>query len=355
MIRPAERDDIPAIVDFHLRIFGMPPGTPPPPPDLDYETIFFDHPWYDSEIRSLVYEKDGEVLGFMGIVARQMDFEGRPIRAAIPTKFMVDAERGGALIAVQLLRALAAMPQEVAINDGSNDVMREVWLRAGAEILLPSSMHWVRPFRPAEGLRRRVRERGGMIGLAGRIARPGTMTADAVLRRAGWNDFSAGDGLETEPTLATGKLLPLIERESAQRVLRPVYDEATLAWQLGQLKRMGRHRELRGAIVRNRKGKEVGWYLYYHQSGGSSEVLQLVARAGHEAAVFAKLLEEAHGTGAVALRGRTDVSLLPALAQQRCTFTVGDPWSLVMTDNDELRSALQGKRAFFSRLEGEWW
>jgi len=355
MIRPAERDDIPALVDFHIRVFGMPPGTPPPPPDLDYGTIFFDHPWYDSEIRSLVYEKDGEVLGFMGIVARQMEFKGRPIRAAIPTKFMVDAERGGALIAVQLLKALAAMPQEVAINDGSNEVMREVWLRARADILFPSSMHWMRPFKPAEGLRRRVRQRGGMMGLAGRISRPATGAVDVVLRRLGWNDFSAGEGLRAESTLATAKLLPLIEQESVQRLLRPVYDEATLEWQLGQLKRMGRHRKLQGAIVRTGKGKEVGWYLYYHQPGGVSEVLQLVALSGREDAVFAKLLGEVRDRGATALRGRTDVRLLPALANQRCTFAAGDPWSLVMTDNAELRAALQGKDAFFTRLEGEWW
>jgi hypothetical protein len=355
MIRPAERGDIPAIVDFHLRVFGMPPGTPPPPPDLDYETMFFDHPWYDSEIRSLVYEKDGDLLGFMGIVARQMEFKGRPIRAAIPTKFMVDAERGGALIAVQLLKALAAMPQEVAINDGSNEVMREVWLRAGADILFPSSMHWVRPFKPAESVRRRVRQRGGVAGLAGRVARPATGAADLVLRRMGWNDFSAGEHLEADSTLATAKLLPLIERESAQRLLRPVYDEATLAWQLGQLKRMGRYRELRGAILRTKKGKEVGWYLYYHQPRGVSEVLQLVAHPGREDAVFAKLLDEARGGGATALRGRIDIRLLPALANQRCTFAAGDPWSLVMTENDELRAALQGKDAFFTRMEGEWW
>ncbi|UCG88543.1 MAG: GNAT family N-acetyltransferase [Gemmatimonadota bacterium] len=355
MIRPAERDDIPAVVDFHLRVFGMPPGDPPPPPDLDYETIFFDHPWYDSEIRSLMYEKDGEVLGFMGIVARQMEFADRPIRAAIPTKIMVDAERGGALIAVQLLKALAAMPHDVAVNDGSNDVMREVWQRAGAEILVPSSLHWVRPFRPAEHWRHRVSERDGLAGLAGRLALPATGAADMMLRYTRWNDFSAGNGLVTEPTLEAARLLPLIEREAAQRLLRPVYDEATLAWQLGQLERMGRYRELSGAIVRTKKGKDLGWYLYYHRPRGVSEVLQFVAYPGREEAVFARLLAEARERGATALGGRSDVRLLPVLANQRCDFELGHPWTLVVTRHDELRSALQGKDAFFTRMEGEWW
>jgi hypothetical protein len=355
MIRLVERDDIPAVVDFHLRVFGPPPGNPPPPPDLDYETIFFDHPWYDSEIRSLMYEKDGEVLGFMGIVARQMEYKDRLVRAAIPTKFMVDAERGGALIAIQLLKALSAMPQELAINDGSNDVMREVWLRAKAELLLASSMHWVRAFGPTEQVRRRIRDRGSITGLAGRLARPVTAAADAMLTRMGWNDFSAGEGLETDETLDSVTLLPLIEKEAAQRSLRPAYDEATLGWQLSQLERMGRHRKLRGAVVRTRKGKPVGWYLYYQLPGGTSEVLQLVAYPGREDAVLAKLLASARAGGAVAVRGRSDVRLLPALAAQRCTFSAGDPWSLVMTENQELLAALQGRDAFFSRMEGEWW
>ena len=69
----------------------------------------------------------------------------------------------------------------------------------------------------------------------------------------------------------------------------------------------------------------------------------------------AALLAEARERRAIAIRGRTDVRLLAALTNQRCVFAAGDPWSLVMTRDDEFRRALQGKDAFISRLEGEWW
>jgi hypothetical protein len=354
MIRPAERDDIPAIVEMHLRIFGPPRGASATD-DLDYETIFFDSPWYDPEIRSLMFESDGHIVGFMGIAARPMEFQGRQIRVAIPTRFMVDAEKGGALVAVQLLKTLAAGPQEAAINDGSNEVMREVWLKSGAELMVANSTQWVRSLQPAERLRRSTGARGGIAGLASRLALPFGWAADAVLDRAGWNDFSAAEGLKADSTLEAAELLPLIEKESGRCALSPTYDESTLGWQLGEMRRMARHRDLRCAIVRKKNGKPAGWYMYYHDPDDVSEVLQLVASPRQEEAVLAMLLADASERGVIAIRGRVDVRFMHVLKQQRCFFTVGQPWSLVMSKNAELRAALQGKDAFFTRLEGEWW
>jgi hypothetical protein len=354
MIRQAERDDIPAIVDMHLRIFGAPLGSSPAD-DLDYRTVFFDSPWYDPEIRSLMYESDGHIVGFMGIAARPMEFQDRRIRVAIPTRFMVDAEKGGALVAVQLLKTLAAGPQEAAINDGSNEVMREVWLKSGAELMVANSMQWVRPLQPAERFRRSISGRGGFVGLARKVAWPACRAADMVLDRTGWNDFSAAEGMQSEETMAAATLLPLIEKESGRCSLRPVYDESTISWQLGEMNRMGRHRDLCCTVVRKKNGKPAGWYMYYHDPNGVSEVLQIVASPGQEDAVLAMLLADAHKRGTIVIRGRADVRLLPALTRQRCFFTAGEPWSLVMSKNAELLAALRGKDAFFTRLEGEWW
>jgi hypothetical protein len=354
MIRHAERDDIPAIVEMHLRIFGPPRGAAHAE-DLDYKTIFFDSPWYDPEIRSLMFEKDGHMVGFMGIAARPMQFQGREIRVAIPTRFMVDAEKGGALVAVQLLKTLAAGPQEAAINDGSNEVMREVWLKSGAELMVANSMQWVRPLQPVERFRRTMSARGGAVGLASRLALPAGWVADAVMGRAGWNDFSAAEGLEADATLDASELLPLIEKESGRYALRPTYNESTLGWQLGQLKQMERHRDLCCAVMHKKNGKAVGWYMYYRDPDDVSEVLQLVASPGQEEAVLAALLADAKRRGVIAVRGRIDVRFMHVLTQQRCTFAAGQPWSLVMSKNAELRAALQGKDAFFTRLEGEWW
>lgn len=355
MIRFAEREDIASIVDLHLRIFGSPTTSPPPPADLDYETILFDHPWFDPEVRSIVWDKDGEVLGLLGVMARPMQFGDRRIRAAIPTRFMVDARSGGALVAIRLLKALAAMPIDLAVNDNSNDATRDVWLRAGAAVFVASSLRWTRPFQPLENMRRRLGQRLDAAGLAARWAKPASWACDALLHRRGWNEFSDRGGLQVDATLDPSRLLPSIRAECSRRALRPVYDDASFGWQLAQLERMGRYRQLHGAVVQDPTGRDVGWYLYYQEPGGKAHLLQLGATPRREEAVFATLLAEVYGRGAVALTGRADLRFLGALANERCGMVPGSPWSLILTADKALASALQGEDAFFSRLEGEWW
>ena len=106
--------------------------------------------------------------------------------------------------------------------------------------------------------------------------------------------------------------------------------------------------------MHDERGQEAGWYLYYFHPN-MTKVLQLVAFPAYEDAVVAALLAEIAGRGALAATGRTDVALLPALAKHRCTFNAGDPWSLVLNAEPAIRMALQGRNAFFTRLEGEWW
>jgi len=55
--------------------------------------------------------------------------------------------------------------------------------------------------------------------------------------------------------------------------------------------------------VRDRE-RLLGWYLYYAQAGGVSEVLQIAARDGSFDRVLLRLLADAWRHGAVAVRGR---------------------------------------------------
>jgi hypothetical protein len=55
--------------------------------------------------------------------------------------------------------------------------------------------------------------------------------------------------------------------------------------------------------VRDRE-RLLGWYLYYAQAGGVSEVLQIEARDGSFDRVLLRLLADARRQGAVAVRGR---------------------------------------------------
>jgi hypothetical protein len=159
----------------------------------------------------------------------------------------------------------------------------------------------------------------------------------------------------TVSPLDAATLLPIIEREGERCAVHPVYTEETLDWVLQHLEGAKRHRELRGAVIRGRKGKPVGSYLFYHEPNGVSQVRQMIAEPGHEYTVVAALFKEAYELGAVSLWGRTQGRMMPALVNQRCTFTVGYPWSMILTRDEELRRALQRQDAFISNLELGWW
>lgn len=355
MIRPFERGDLPAVVGMHRRVFGVPRGPQTPLPQ-DYAALFFDNPWFDPEIRSLVFEKPGAgIVGFVGVVARPMRFEARAIRIAVPTRFMQEPGRASPTIGAGLLRALLSGPQEATIVDGANEATRRLFASARAELVGAGSLHWQRPLRPAAWLRRRLDRRGGVAAVSARLARPLCAVADALIARGGLNGFAAIASSTAGDGISAARLLPLIERAGGHKALRPVYDPSTLGWLLGQLERMGRHRLLRGAVVCDGNGREVGWYLCYLQRGDEARVLQLVADPGAEERVLASALMNAREQGAILLRGRVHPDLIPALARHRCAFSAGSPWTLIHSALPELRAALQRGDALFSSLEGEWW
>src|SRR5262249_31196560 len=96
-VRSFVKDDIPQVVDLFQRILlsegpSFRKLSPAALPNY-FEQIFFNNPWYDEEISSLVYqESNGKIIGFLGVVPRSMEFQDRSIRAAISFHFMVEPE-----------------------------------------------------------------------------------------------------------------------------------------------------------------------------------------------------------------------------------------------------------------------
>jgi hypothetical protein len=145
--------------------------------------------------------------------------------------------------------------------------------------------------------------------------------------------------------------LPDVLRGSA---LQPVYDARSLAWLLDQTARKTRHGRLRARAVRDRE-RLLGWYLYYIQAGGVSEVVQLAARDGLYDRVLQRLLADAWRHGATAVRGRLDPRFALELSDRHCWFRLDGSWTLVHSRHADVMAAIQQGDAFLSRLEGEWW
>ncbi len=158
----------------------------------------------------------------------------------------------------------------------------------------------------------------------------------------------AEDALDAATMLA---YLPDVLRGSA---LQPVYDARSLAWLLDQAARKTRPGRLRARAVRDRE-RLLGWYLYYVQAGGVSEVIQIAARNDSFDRVLLRLLADAWRHGAAALRGRLDPRYAQELSHRHCWFRREGSWTLVHSRHADVMAAIQQGDAFLSRLEGEWW
>jgi len=140
---------------------------------------------------------------------------------------------------------------------------------------------------------------------------------------------------------------------AGSRALAPVYEPEALAWYLRRAEAVP-GRELRGVLVRDERGKLLGWYLYYRRGDGTGEVLQLAALPDAARAVLDHLLYDAWEAGVVVLSGRLDPALAQACSDRYCLFSRRGPWVVVHSRDPELVRPFHRGEALFTALEGEW-
>jgi len=116
--------------------------------------------------------------------------------------------------------------------------------------------------------------------------------------------------------------------------------------------------EVRGTpfwnLVRGSDGRPVGWYVYYLARGGIAQTLQIAAPRGDVGLVFDDLSWHAASRGAVALSGRVESALLPALLERRIHLG-GSNWALAHSKRPDVLAAVGLGGALLTRLDGEWW
>lgn len=346
-------EDLGAIVELYLKVFGG--DRPASPEELRryFHSIFFQNPWVDKDLPSLVCQEGERIIGFLGVIPRPMLLNGRPIRLAVSNHFMVDPSSRSTLAAVQLLKAFFAGLQDMSLAEAGND-SRKVWEALGGMTSLPHSLYWTRPLRPSRYMLFQFEKRGLSQALAWTL-RPICRVFDALAGRLPRSPFrlvrEASENVLTETAL-----LECLSRLSSDQFLHPVYDPRTLTWLLDILEQKKSHGMLRRLILHNSQGGIAGWYLYYLKPGGISEVLQIGAERGSMGRVLDHLFYHARKQGAVALTGRLDPKFMEEFDNKYCLIHRGDrAWMLVHTRHPDLLAAIHRDDIFLSRLEGEWW
>jgi ribosomal protein S18 acetylase RimI-like enzyme len=356
-VRAFTKQDILQVADLHRRVFSTADHASPELTDSYqryFTQIFLDDAWRDDDTQSLVYEEQGgKITGFFGAVARQMSFNGQAVRAKVGSQAMVDPDSSG-LAGLKLYSAFLDGPQDLFIGDEANSSVRPLWEGFGGTTSLLYSTYWMYPLRPCRFARFVLTEKKLLPPLLSRMAAPATWMLDALAAPFLKKLSGSSEGRLVGEDLTCEKLLRCIAECAGTRSLRPVYDQLSLGRILHRAERLQRNGRLQKVLLKTEAQETAGWYLYYLNREGLSEVVQLYANPGFAHAVLDHLFQHAESQGATVLRGRLEPSLLHALSDRRCLFHFGPAWALVYSKRPELLHALDRGDALFSRLEGEW-
>jgi hypothetical protein len=108
-------------------------------------------------------------------------------------------------------------------------------------------------------------------------------------------------------------------------------------------------------------GALAGWHLWFLRPGGPggrvAEAVQVGATEEAALDVVDHLLADARRRGAVAVAGRLEPALMPALSERLSLFHRGrgPSWLLAHSRDERILRAVHVGDAFLTRLEGEWW
>jgi len=354
-VRPLGQADIVQIAELYRRVFGSASAAPPGWLEDALHAVLWDHPWRDDALPSLVYEDEhGRVVGCIGVMPRPMSIAGEPVRAVVSHTVMIEPGRRAAPVSVELLKALLSGPQDLILAQGAH-VSRRIFEAIGG---VPSPFYgvrWVRPLRPARYVLSSLRRRG-LPALPASALTPFCRALDTLAARVRTNPFRVppsdlgGDELDVDTFVES------LDDVAHDRSLRPRYDRNSAKWLLELMASKPGAGAFQKVVVRQPSGEVAGWYLYYLNPGGTSEVVQVGASAASVDAVLAHLFAHAWRGGAVALSGQLDPAAFPALTRGSCLFRHdGGPGLLVHSRRGDLREAIHRGDGFITRLEGEWW
>ena len=350
-IRTFVKNDIPDVGRLYLRSFRGIAGVPSDRLIRYFDLVFFQHPYQDDALPSLVYEDDrGRIIGFLGVMTRRLSMKGRPLRMAVSTQFMVDPDSRNSLAALHLLQRFLTGPQDLALADGANATSRRLWERSGGTTVPLYSFYWTRMLRPVRHAVDSMTRHSGLHGIIRPVITPLCGVIDSIWQRA--HGYRGPEGL-TEADLDLQTLCECLPKVSARMVLAPVYDMASLTWMMELVRQKTKHGPLQSTVVRNSRGEVIGWHLYY-LNASVSQVIQIAALSGAEEQVIEHLFYHAWQRGSAAISGRVEPKYMHELSRAHCRFTTGSAF-LVHARDREILHAITAGEAFLTRLEGEWW
>jgi hypothetical protein len=356
-VRPFVESDIPLVADLIWRVLHEYTTAAPASLHVHLDDLFFHNPWAEEGIVSRVLEDaQGKITGFFGAVPRRMSVQGKTIRIAFGSNFVMDPQGRTVLAAIQLVKAFLKGPQDVSMTDSANEASRQLLRSLGFNVVPIYSLQWARPLRPARYAAHalsRLKKSGG-ARMAASLATPASAIADALAAGMRVSPFRQSRPATSDEELDLATLLQCLNTIPSRHWLLPEYDQTSLNWVFEFIAKRKVYGVLRKRLVRDKNGKIIGWYIYSGGRGEVGEVLQIGAESPSIGVVLDHLFYDAWQLGLIALHGRMEPQFMQELTARVCFFFRHGSWTLVNSKNSELMAMIQSGSAFFSRLEGEW-
>jgi len=351
-IRPFIKEDIPQVVNLHPRSFEDSNN----PSSTYFEEVFFNNPWFDESIPSLVYEEDnGKITGFLGVIPRRFSFKRRAIQAAIASQLMVDPSIRSTMAGLQLIKTFLAGPQDMSIADLTTFAAREVWKVFKSHTMWLYSMRWKRVLRSSstrrvQSLLRKSKQPAPVV----MVSRPFCFMLDAFEERIRGRRFRPKAPQVSEVEINENTIVAHLPEFFGGQFLRPEYDEQSLKWILKRAAAKKRFGKLQKVGVSNGVGEIIGWYIYQLNLGGNGRVLHIAARQNSVKEVLDSLFYRAWREQASVVSGRLEPFFIPSLVTESnisCHFS--ETCAMLHARDPELLSVVHRGDVFLTKLEGE--
>lgn len=355
-IRAFAEEHIAEVSALFLR--GMRGRTDTPGQSLQryFREMFFFNPWVSPEFPSLVYFDRETLVGFLGVLPRQMEFLGRPIRVAVTSQLVVDRERHRGPAAVELLRRYLHGPQDLSFCDGVSETVDRLWSALGAHPSRLYSFNWLRMLRPFGTARSFGDRLRGPLGVLGRAAAAAAAPADFLLSKLPVPFLEAPHSSCVSTALDVDQLHALMQEIGWRDSLKPCYELSSFRWLMAQVAANRRLGELHMTAVHMDPGDLCGYYICQMKRGGHATVLRIGARR-HDRFdhVFEALLRDAWTHGACSVKGQAIPAALVNLTNHYCLFRQANTCVLFQSRDPAIEEAIFRGDAALSRLDGEGW
>ena len=355
-IRAFAEEHVPEVSALFLRELRGRSDPPPPPLQEYFREIFFANPWISPDIPSWVYWDRGKLCGFLGVLPRTMEFQGRRIRVAVTSQFAVDRKWHRGMAAVELMRRYLAGPQDLSFCDGVTGAVDKIWVACGATRSYLYSFNWLRALRPLGTARIFGSRATGALGGASKMASALATPIDTALSRIPHAAFRPPRSESVSTPLSVADLFSAMHETGWREPLCPRYDLASFEWLMHQVAANRPAGELSMASVSTAAGDLCGYYILQTRRGHQATLLQMgLRRHDYFDRVFTAVLRDAWERKAVAVKGQAMPASLVNLTHHYCLFRQAQTNVLFHSREAAIGNAILRGDAAISRLDGEFW